>query len=104
MRLALPQAYHERRTSSLPVGKHTAALAEELNRKLQGMWSPEQIAEKHRAEGKPFVCFKTIYRWLYEGRLAAGEVKVHDIRDPYVDTLKVFRENKVLDYENNVVN
>lgn len=29
-----------------------------------------------RAEGKPFVCFKTIYRWLYMGRLAAGEVKV----------------------------
>lgn len=56
------QTYHERRTSSLPVGRYTAALAVELNRKLQEMWPPEQIAEEQRAEGKPFVCFKTIYK------------------------------------------
>ncbi|WP_183571664.1 IS30 family transposase, partial [Paenibacillus endophyticus] len=66
------QAYHERRASSVPVGKYATALAEEINQKLQETWSPEQIAEKRRTEGKPFVCFKTIYRWLYGGRLTAG--------------------------------
>lgn len=66
------EAYHERRASSVPGGKYTEALAKELNLKLQETWSPEQIAEKRRTEGKLFVCFKTIYRWLYGGRLAAG--------------------------------
>lgn len=69
-------AYHERRVSSTPVGKFTETLAEELNLKLKETWSPEQIAAKRRIEGKTFVSFKTIYRWLYQGRLAAGEVKV----------------------------
>ncbi|RAR41152.1 IS30 family transposase, partial [Paenibacillus sp. MDMC362] len=44
--------------------------------KLAQTWSPEQIAEERRMSGKPFVCFKTIYRWLYAKRIAAGEVKV----------------------------
>lgn len=70
------QAYQERRASSVPSGKYNADLAEQLNQKLLETWSPEQIAEKRRAEGKPSVCFKTIYRWLYEGCLAAGDVKV----------------------------
>lgn len=70
------QAYHERRSSCVSAGKYTAKLAEELNEKLKETWSPEQIAEKRRVDGKSFVCFKTIYRWLYEGRLAAGEVRV----------------------------
>lgn len=70
------RTYHERRVSSVPAGKYTTALAKELNQKLQQTWSPEQIAEKRRTEGKPFVSFKTIYRWLYEGLLAAGEVTV----------------------------
>jgi len=65
------QAYQERRVSSVPVGKYDVALAEEINQKLKETWSPEQIAEKRRAEGNPFLCFKTIYRWLYAGRLSA---------------------------------
>ncbi|WP_136608251.1 IS30 family transposase [Paenibacillus dokdonensis] len=75
---ALPaqQAYHERRASCVPNGKYNTDLAEQINQKLLETWSPEQIAEKRRAEGKPFVCFKTIYRWLYKGCLAAGDVKV----------------------------
>jgi IS30 family transposase len=74
---ALPaqKAYQQRRASSVPTGKFTALLAEELQEKLRQTWSPEQIAEKRRLDGKTFVCFKTIYRWLYAGLLVAGEVK-----------------------------
>ncbi|MCZ8521890.1 MULTISPECIES: IS30 family transposase [Paenibacillus] len=69
------QAYRERRTTSVPAGKFTSELAEEIEEKLKQTWSPEQIAEKRRCEGEAFVCYKTIYRWLYEGRLKA-DVKV----------------------------
>lgn len=69
-------AYIERRMSSRPAGRYTRELVQELEEKLEQTWSPEQIAEECRVSGKPFVCFKTIYRWLYTGRLAAGEVKV----------------------------
>ena len=51
-------------------------LANELTEKLIQTWSPEQIAEKRRFESKTFVCFKTIYRWIYDGRLATGDVQV----------------------------
>lgn len=68
-------AYYERRASSVPVGKYTPELANELTEKLIQTWSPEQIAEKRRLESKTFVCFKTIYRWIYEGRLASGDVQ-----------------------------
>jgi IS30 family transposase len=69
-------AYTERRTTCKPTGRFSPELAGELNEKLLQTWSPEQIAEGRRASGKSFVCFKTIYRWLYAGLLAAGEVKV----------------------------
>ncbi|MGG3840362.1 IS30 family transposase [Paenibacillus thiaminolyticus] len=70
------QAYRYRRASSVPVGKYTPELASELTEKLSQTWSPEQIAEKRRAESKPFVCFKAIYRWIYDRLLAAGDVGV----------------------------
>jgi IS30 family transposase len=69
-------AYTERRVFCKPTGYFTTELAGELEEKLHQTWSPEQIAEERRASGKTFVCFKTIYRWLYAGHLAAGEVKV----------------------------
>ncbi|MBN2984150.1 MULTISPECIES: IS30 family transposase [Cohnella] len=69
-------AYEERRSTSKPKGRFTTELADELEEKLQQTWSPEQIAENRRTSGKPFVCFKTIYRWLYDGRLNGGEVSV----------------------------
>lgn len=69
-------AYKKRRKASKSVGRFTKELAKELSEKLQLTWSPEQIAEQRRASGQPFVSFKTIYRWLYAGRLVAGEVKV----------------------------
>lgn len=70
------QVYRCRRASSAPVGKFTPELANELTEKLIQTWSPEQIAEKRRFESKTFVCFKTIYRWIYDGRLAVGDVQV----------------------------
>jgi IS30 family transposase len=70
------QASQKRRALCIPVGKFNRELAEELNQRLEETWSPEQIAQRRRAEGKSSVCFKTIYRWLYAGRLAAGEVRV----------------------------
>ena len=69
-------AYQECRNASKPKGRFTAELAGELEEKLQQTWSPEQIAESRRASGKPFVCFKTIYRWLYDRRLKRGDVSV----------------------------
>lgn len=54
----------------------TPELASKLEENLQQTWSSEQIAEHRRVSGVSFVCFNTIYRWLYAGRLTAGEVKV----------------------------
>ncbi|MFF2912249.1 IS30 family transposase [Paenibacillus sp. NPDC057934] len=73
--LSSKKAYKQRRAASIPNGKFTPELAEELQEKLKQTWSPEQIAEKRRREGKVFACFKTIYRWLYAGLLATVEVK-----------------------------
>ncbi len=69
-------AYKARRASCKPKSRFTPELASELEENLQKTWSPEQIAEHRRINGKSFVCFKTIYRWLYAGYLVAGELKV----------------------------
>lgn len=74
---ASQQAYAERRRASRPKGKFTADLKATIEEKLRDTWSPEQIAEKYRAERKPMVCFKTIYRWLYNGHL---ECKLNVLR------------------------
>jgi len=60
----------------LPAGKFTPELAAELQEKLEQTWSPEQIAERRQCEGQAFICFKTIYRWLYAGKLKICETKV----------------------------
>lgn len=64
--------YCQRRTASVPNGKWTPELASIIEKKLQATWSPEQIVGRLRQEGKPMVCYKTIYRWLYAGRLMKG--------------------------------
>jgi IS30 family transposase len=69
-------AYEQRRVSCVPTGKCSPELVEELQEKLEQTWSPEQIAERRRSEGQAFVCFKTIYRWLYDGKLMLSEVQV----------------------------
>ena len=45
-----------------------------INEKLHQTWSPEQISKTPCELKMP--SFKTIYRWIYEGYLANGNVKV----------------------------
>lgn len=45
-----------------------------ITEKLSLTWSPEQIA--NTPCGMKMPSFKTIYRWLYEGYVAKGDVKV----------------------------
>ena len=45
-----------------------------ITEKLQATWSPEQIANTPCHLKLP--CHKTIYRWLYEGYIAKGNLKV----------------------------
>ena len=49
-------------------------LVEYITEKLQATWSPEQIANTPCELKMP--CHKTIYRWLYEGYVAKGNLKV----------------------------
>lgn len=63
------ESYHQRRKAWIPTGKWTAEQAAVIEEKLQATWSPEQIVERLRQEGQRIVCFKTMYRWLYSGRL-----------------------------------
>ncbi|WP_339296788.1 IS30 family transposase [Paenibacillus sp. FSL R5-0623] len=69
-------AYEERRKASVSLGKWSEALAASLEKKLQATWSPEQITERFRMEGLPTVTFKTIYRWIYTGRLVQGVLQI----------------------------
>lgn len=55
---ASQSVYEERRQSSKPIGKFTSELKAEIKAKLQQTWSPEQIAQKHRAEGNPWFASK----------------------------------------------
>ncbi|KGP77444.1 IS30 family transposase [Paenibacillus sp. MAEPY2] len=70
------QAYVQRRKASVSKGKWTKDHAEELEEKLHATWSPEQIVERFKTENRPSVCFKTIYRWIYAGRLLKGALHV----------------------------
>lgn len=59
-------AYHTRRKRSKPKGKWSDDLSETITAKLALTWSPEQIANTVTL-GK--ASFKTIYNWLYAGKL-----------------------------------
>ncbi|MET3207363.1 UNVERIFIED_CONTAM: IS30 family transposase [Paenibacillus sp. PvR008] len=63
------QAYEHRRKASVSKGKWTEEWAAQIEEKLHETWSPEQIVERFRQEGRSIVCCKTVYRWIYEGRL-----------------------------------
>jgi len=69
-------AYQERRKASISNGKWSDTLAASLEEKLDATWSPEQITERFRVDGLPVVSFKTIYRWIYAGRLVQGTLQV----------------------------
>ncbi len=58
--------YCKRRLNSRPRSKWNKDLAETIEQKLLETWSPEQIANTVTA-GE--VSFKTIYNWLYQGKL-----------------------------------
>ncbi|MFS0860642.1 hypothetical protein [Paenibacillus taichungensis] len=69
-------AYEERRKASISPGKWSEAIAISLEEKLLATWSPEQITERFRIQGLPSVSFKTIYHWLYAGRLVRGTLQI----------------------------
>ena len=64
---AAEQNYRKRRMNSKPKGKLCANMVSIIEEKLQETWSPEQIANTVTL-GK--VSFKTIYNWLYQGKLS----------------------------------
>lgn len=66
-------AYEHRRKASKPKGKYTKELQSIIEEHLQATWSPEQIVHSV-AQGK--VSFKTIYRWLYQGKLMNGKLNL----------------------------
>lgn len=72
-------AYQERRKASIPNSKWSDTLAASLEEKLEATWSPGQIIGRFRVDGLPVVSFKTIYRWIYTGRLVRGVL--HVLRD-----------------------
>jgi IS30 family transposase len=67
------EAYHHRRLSSKPKGKCSPELVADIERTLEATWSPEQISHTI-TKGK--LRFKTIYRWLYSGKVSKGNMKV----------------------------
>lgn len=64
---AAQRDYEVQRRNSHPNGKWNNELSLLVADKLKATWSPEQISHTV-AEGK--LSFKTIYNWLYAGRLA----------------------------------
>lgn len=63
----------QRRLHSQWQGKYKPELAQCIENKLDQTWSPEQIAATIM-KGK--ISYKTIYRWLYKGKLKQGNLQV----------------------------
>lgn len=66
-------AYETRRHNSGPKGKCSNDLVQCIEEKLMDTWSPEQIANTITL-GK--LSCKTIYNWIYEGKLSRIDVSV----------------------------
>ena len=66
-------SYHIRRKRSKPEGKWSDNLAGIIVEKLALTWSPEQIANTIALDK---VSFKTIYNWLYTGKLSGIDLTV----------------------------
>lgn len=64
-------AYETRRKSSVPKGKCADDLVAIIEDKLLATWSPEQIANTVTLG---LVSFRTIYNWLYSGKLTNTSV------------------------------
>lgn len=65
------RAYEARRKRSKSAGKFTSELAQTIEAKLADTWSPEQISCTVLTG---ILSFKTIYQWLYQGRLNRGDL------------------------------
>lgn len=65
------QSYRIRRRNAKPHGKFCDSVATIIEEKLLATWSPEQIANTATL-GE--VSFKTIYNWLYTGKLRTVDV------------------------------
>ncbi len=70
---AAQSAYETRRKSSVPKGKCTDDLVAIIEDKLLATWSPEQIANTVTLG---LASFKTIYNWLYSGKLTNTSITV----------------------------
>ena len=44
-------------------------MKQEIEERLQSSWSPEQICSRYQLENMSMVSFKTIYNWLYAGKI-----------------------------------
>lgn len=66
------EAYAAQRQASKPRGKYTTELAAEIQHDLEQTFSPEQIEQSRKRQGKSPIRFKTIYTWLYTGKLQGG--------------------------------
>ncbi|WP_160037049.1 IS30 family transposase [Paenibacillus sp. An7] len=67
--------YKHLRQAQKPREKWMETLGKEIEQRLHETWSPEQISMRYRLKGEPMVSFKTIYRWLYEGRMIRNTVQ-----------------------------
>ena len=67
------QKYELRREKCGRTGKYSEKLARVINEKLRLTWSPEQIVGR-LLQGT--LSFKTIYRWIYQGRLVKQDLTV----------------------------
>ena len=67
------QSYNCRRQSSKPKGKCTPAIVTLIEKELNATWSPEQISH---TVTNGLVSFKTIYTWLYNGKISKGDITV----------------------------
>lgn len=65
--------YQHKRIQSKPKGKWMKIRVHYLTQKLAATWSPEQFQGRMKDE-QPDLCvaFKTIYRWIYQGKLVNG--------------------------------
>ena len=50
--------------------KFNATVAQHILDKIKWHWSPEQIVNYFRLQGKAFICHKTVYRWIRIGLLS----------------------------------
>lgn len=67
------KTYISRRERCGRIGKWSSEIAGIINEKLEATWSPEQIV------GRLFqgiLSFKTLYRWIYQGKLNEGDLTV----------------------------